>query len=89
MDLYVPREEGAEPKPLIDRLNEAEGRIKSLLLDIAKLAASAALLTVKYHDPSFNLQKVSEDMDLSGLVRREDVVAAAEEVVKKFDFGTD
>jgi hypothetical protein len=44
---------------------------------------------VKYHDPSFNLQKVSEDMDLSGLVRREDVVAAAEEVVKKFDFGTD
>jgi hypothetical protein len=23
MDLYVPREEGAEPKPLIDRLDEA------------------------------------------------------------------
>jgi hypothetical protein len=27
MDLYVPREEGAEPKPLIDRLDEAEGHI--------------------------------------------------------------
>jgi hypothetical protein len=47
------------------------------------------LSTIKYHDPSFDLQKVSEDMDLSGLVRREDVVAAAEEVVKKFDFDTD
>jgi hypothetical protein len=32
---------------------------------------------------------VSKDVDLSGLVRREDVVAAAEEAVKKFDFGTD
>jgi hypothetical protein len=47
------------------------------------------LSTIKYHDPSFDLQKVSEDVDLSGLVRREDVVAAAEEVVKKFDFDTD
>jgi hypothetical protein len=47
------------------------------------------LSTIKYHDPSFDLQKVSEDMDLSGLVRREDVVAATEEVVKKFDFDTD
>jgi hypothetical protein len=28
-------------------------------------------------------------VDLSGLTRREDVVAAAEEVVKKFDFDTD
>jgi hypothetical protein len=45
--------------------------------------------TVKYHDPSFDLQKVSKDMDLFGLVRREDVVAAAEEVVYKLDFGTD
>jgi hypothetical protein len=89
MDLYVPQEEGAEPKPLIDRLDEAEGRIKGLLLDTANLATAAALSTVKYHDPSFDLQKVSEDMDLSGLIRREDVVAAAEEVVKKFDFGTD
>jgi hypothetical protein len=47
------------------------------------------LSIVKYHDPSFGLQKVSEDVDLSGLIRREHVVAAAEEVVKKFDFGTD
>jgi hypothetical protein len=88
MDLYVPQEEGAEPKPLIDRLDEAEGRIKGLLLDTANLGAAAALSTVKYHDPSFDLQKVSEDVDLSGLVRRQDVVAAAE-VVKKFDFSTD
>jgi hypothetical protein len=28
-------------------------------------------------------------VDLFGLVRREDVVAAAEEVVNKFDFGID
>jgi hypothetical protein len=89
VDLYIPQEEEAEPKLLIDRLDEAEGRIKVLLLDTAKLAAAAALSMVKYHDPSFDLQKVSEDMDLSGLVRREDVVAAAEEVINKFDFGTD
>jgi hypothetical protein len=89
MDLYVPQEEGAEPKPLIDRLNEAEGRIKGLLLDTAILAAAMELSTIKYQDPSFDLQKVSEDVDLSGLIRREDVVAAAEEVVKKFDFSTD
>jgi hypothetical protein len=50
MDLYVPQEEGAEPKPLIDRLDEAEGRIKGLLLDTANLAAVAALSTVKYYD---------------------------------------
>jgi hypothetical protein len=77
-----PAEGGAKPKPLIDRLDEAEGRIKSLLLDIANLAAAAVLSTVKYHDPSFDLQKVLEDVDLFGLVRREDIVAAAEEVVK-------
>jgi hypothetical protein len=35
------------------------------------------------------VQNVSEDVDLSGLVRRKDVMAAAEEVVMKFDFGTD
>jgi hypothetical protein len=46
------------------------------------------LSTVKYHDPSFDLQKVSEDVDLSGLIRRKDIVAATEEVIKKFDFGT-
>jgi hypothetical protein len=89
MDLYVPQEEGAERKPLIDRLNEAEGRLKGLLLDTANLAAATALSTVKYHSPMFDLQKVSEDVDLSGLIRREDVVAAAEEIVKKFDFNTD
>jgi hypothetical protein len=89
MDLYVPHEEGAEPKPLIDRLDEAEGHIKGLLLDTANLAAVVALSTFKYHEPSFDLQKVSEDVDLSGLIRHEDVVAAAEEVVKKFDFDTD
>jgi hypothetical protein len=44
---------------------------------------------VKYLDSSFDLQKVSEGVDLSGFVRREDIVAAAEEVIKKFDFGTD
>jgi hypothetical protein len=51
--------------------------------------AAATLSTVKYHDPSFDLQKVTEDVDLSGLVRHEDVVAAMVEVVKKFDFDTD
>jgi hypothetical protein len=89
MDLYVPQEEGAEPKPLIDRLDEAEGHIKGLLLDTGNLAAAAALYTVKHHDPSFDLQKVSEDVDLSGLIRREDIVAAVGEVVQKFDFNTD
>jgi hypothetical protein len=89
MDLYVPQEEGAEPKPLMDWLDEAKGRIKGLLLDIANLAAAAVLSTIKYDDPSFNLQKVSGDVDLSSPIRREDVVPAAEEVVKKFDFGTD
>jgi hypothetical protein len=74
---------------LIDRLDEAEGRIKGLLLDTTNLAAAATLSTVKYHDPSFDLQKVSDDVDLSGLVRCEDIMAASEEVIKKFDFGTD
>jgi hypothetical protein len=63
--------------------------IKGLHLDSAKLVAAAALSTIKYHDPPFDLQKVSEDVDLSGLIRSEDVVTAAEVVVKKFDFGTD
>jgi hypothetical protein len=88
MDLYIPQEGGAEPNPLIDRLDEAEGRIKGLLLDTVNLPAAMVLSTVKYHNPSFDLQKVSEDVDLSGLIKREDVVAAAEEVVKKFDFDT-
>jgi hypothetical protein len=88
MDLYVPQEEGAEPKPLINRLDVVEGRIKGLLLNTVNLAAAAALSIVKYHNQSFDLQKVSEDVDLSGLIRCEDVMAAAEEVVKKFDFST-
>jgi hypothetical protein len=89
MDLYAPQEEGAEPKPLIDRLDEAKGRIKGLLLDTANLAVAAALSTVKHHNTSFDLQKVLEDVDLSGIIRREDIVAIAGKVVKKFDFGTD
>jgi hypothetical protein len=89
MDLYVPQEEGAEPKELVDRLDEAESRIQGLLLDTAKLMAAAALSMVKYHDLSFDLEKVLEDVDLSGLVRREDIVAATAEVINKFHFGTD
>jgi hypothetical protein len=38
---------------------------------------------------SFDQQKVSDDVDLLGLITHEDIVAAAGEVVKKFDFGTD
>jgi hypothetical protein len=89
MDLYVTQEEGAEPKLLIDRLEEVEGCIKGLLLDTANLVATAVFSTVKHDDPSFDLQKVSEDVDLSGLIRLEDIVAATGEVVKKFDFDTD
>jgi hypothetical protein len=57
MDLYVPQEEGAEPKPLIDRLDEAEGRIKGLLLDTTNLAVATVSSAVKYHDPSFDPQR--------------------------------
>jgi hypothetical protein len=89
MDLYILQKEGAEPKPLIDKLDETEDRIKGILMDTANIAVGDALSTVKYHDPSFDLQKVSEDVDLSGLVSREDIMAATEEIVKKFDFGTD
>jgi hypothetical protein len=89
MDLYIPQKEWAPPKELVDRLDEAESRINVLLLDTAKLAAVAALSTVKCHEPSFDLRKFSEGVDLSGLVRREDIVAAAKEVVNKFNFGTD
>jgi hypothetical protein len=88
MGLYIPLGEGAEPKPFIDQLDEAEGHIKGLLVDTANLAAAAALSTVNYHNPSFDLQKVSDDVNLSGLVRCEDIVVAAEEAVKKFDFDT-
>jgi hypothetical protein len=50
---------------------------------------AVALSTVKHHNPSLDLQKVLEDVDLSGLIRPEDIMATAGEVVKKFDFGTD
>jgi hypothetical protein len=73
---------------LINWLDKVEGCIKGLLLDTANLAAAAALSMVKCHDPSFDLQKVSEYVYLSSLVRREDILAAAEEVVKKFNFDT-
>jgi hypothetical protein len=74
---------------LIDQLDEAEGRIKVLLLDTTNLAAVAVLSTVKHHDPLFYLQKVSEDVDLLGHIRRSDIMAVVGEVVKKFDFDTD
>jgi hypothetical protein len=38
----------------MDRLDEAGGHIKGLLLDTTNLAAAAAPSTVKYHDPSFD-----------------------------------
>jgi hypothetical protein len=50
---------------------------------------ASALSTVKYHEQLFGLHKVSEDLVLSGLVRHEDIMAAVEEVINKFDFGTD
>jgi hypothetical protein len=86
MNLYVPQEEGAELKGLVERLDEVENRVRDLLLDTAKLVAVAALSTVKYHEPSFDPKKVAKDVNLCGLVSREDIVAAAEEVVSKFDF---
>jgi hypothetical protein len=85
MDIYVSQEEGAEPKELVDCLDEAEGRMKTLLLDTSKLVAAAVLATVKYHEPSFDLHKVVEDVDLCELVNHEDIQAAEEEVVKKFN----
>jgi hypothetical protein len=36
-------------------LDEAEGRMKTLLLDTSKLVAATTLVTVKFHEPSFNL----------------------------------
>jgi hypothetical protein len=69
MGLYVPQEERAEQKGLIERLDEAEHQVRDLLLDTAKLAAASTLSAVKYHEPSFDLQKVAGDVDLSALVR--------------------
>jgi hypothetical protein len=83
MDIYVPEEEETKPKELITLLDEAEGRMKMLLLETRKIAAVAALAIVKFHEPTFNLQKVMEDIDLAELVDSEDVRAAAEEVVNE------
>jgi hypothetical protein len=44
--------------------------MKALLLDTSKLVTAAALAAVKYYEPSFDLQKVVEDIDLSELVDR-------------------
>jgi hypothetical protein len=41
---------------------------------------------VKFHEPPYDLQKVAEHVDLSGLVRRKDIQAAAQEVVNNFEF---
>lgn len=84
MDIYVPQEEGAEPKELVDRLDEAEGQMKTLLLDTNKIFVAAALATVKFHEPSFDLKKVAEDVDLAELVSGEDFQVTVEEVIKKF-----
>jgi hypothetical protein len=77
MDLYVLEEEGTERKGLIERLDEAEHRVRDQLLDTAKLVAAVALSMVKYHEPSYDLQKVTEDVDLSGLVRQKRLSASS------------
>jgi hypothetical protein len=59
--------------------------MKTLLLDTSKLALAVSLATVKYHELLFDLQKVTEDVDLSELVNSEDFQTAAKEVIKKFD----
>jgi hypothetical protein len=72
-----------EPKELIARLDEAEGQMRALLLDTSKLPAAAALATVKFHELTFDLQKVAKDVDLAELVNSEDIQAAAGEIIKK------
>jgi hypothetical protein len=47
MDIYVPQEEGAKIRKLLDRLDEADGRMKALLLDTSKLVAAATFAVVK------------------------------------------
>jgi hypothetical protein len=85
MAIYVPQEKGVEPKDLVTRLDEAEGRVKALLLDTSKLDAAADLATVKFHETTFNLQKVAKGVDLAKMVNSEDVQAAAKEIIKKVD----
>jgi hypothetical protein len=57
--------------------------MKTMLRDTSKFVAAAALAMVKFHEPSFD--KVVEDVDLAELVSSEDVQAATEKVIKKFD----
>jgi hypothetical protein len=59
--------------------------MKVLLLDTSRLTAAATLATVKFHEPTFDLQKVMEDVDLMELVASEDVRDTAEEIIKKVD----
>ena len=80
VDVYVPKVEGGPQE-----LEEAEGRLKTLLMDNGKLAAAAALATVRHHVLTFNLEKVREEFDLTRVVGIEDIQAAAEEIVKKID----
>jgi hypothetical protein len=42
--------------------------MKALLHNTSMLAAAGALAVVKYHEPSFGLQKAAKDIDLSELV---------------------
>ena len=62
-----------------------EGRIKTLLMDSGKLAAATAVATVKHHEPSFDLGKVKEELDLVQLVASEEIQAAADDIMKKID----
>jgi hypothetical protein len=59
--------------------------MKVLLLDTSRLTAAATLATVKFQEPTFDLQKVTEDVDLMELVASEDVRDTAEEIIKKVD----
>jgi hypothetical protein len=59
--------------------------MKVLLLDTSRLIVAATLATVKFHEPTFDLQKVTEDVDLMELVASEDVRDTAEEIIKKVD----
>ena len=84
VDVYAPKVEGG-PQELVARLEDAEGRIKTLLMDGGKLAAATALATVKHHEPSFDLGKVKEELDLVQLVASEEIQAAADDIMKKID----
>jgi hypothetical protein len=59
--------------------------MKTLLLDTRKLAAVETLGTVKFHEPSFDLQKVVEEVNLTELVSDKDIQDPAEEMIKKVD----